>query len=441
VSELRPTYDVIVAGAGIAGISAAVAAARQGASTLLVERYGFVGGMSTAGMVTPFMKYWIQQEDGTRVPLVGGIFEELNAHMAAIGGMVENGFSALAFKQAAARMLQESGAETALLTSIIGVRRNGPRIEAVTLRCGTDERTVEGTCFIDTTGDAELLFAAGAPWVKGDEATGKLQAMTMFFRIGGIDLRAACDDVRARPEQYFDWSTSRYEPSKIVSIAGYRDTVARAHASGDLPEDVPYLFFTSLPGSGEAAFNTTNILGRDGSSSADLTAAELEGRRQAMRAAALLKRECPGFASSYLIETSVQVGVRETRRAVGEYAVNGADVRGGARFDDAVARANYGVDIHGQKGERSVMEYLKEGEYYQIPVRSLIVKELENLLTAGRSISSTREGHAALRIQATSSATGEAAGTAAALAVRNGTGVRAVPYDALRAILTKAGNI
>jgi hypothetical protein len=441
MSLLKPTYDVIVAGGGIAGISAAVAAARNGATTLLIERYGFTGGMSTAGMVSPFMKYWVQREDGSRVPLVGGIFEEINGRMQAMGGMVENGFSALAFKHVTTEMLRTSGVDLALFSSTIDVERIGDRLTAIVIQSGNTVKRIEGNIFIDATGDAEVLYLANAPWVKGDEQTGLLQAMTSFFRVGGIDLVAACDDVRMHPDQYFDWSTKEYRPDTIVSIAGYKDIVKRAHERNELPDAVTYFFFTSLPGYGETAFNTTNILGLDGSSSFDLTQAEIEGRRQAMRSFGIIKRECPGFEQSYLIETGVQVGVRETRRAIGDYAVTGSDVRSGAKFNDAIARANYGVDIHGQKNEKSVMEYLREGEYYEIPVRSLIVKETENLLTAGRSISSTREGHAALRIQATSSATGEAAGLLASLTVRNACSVRDIPIDIIQSPLRTRGNI
>jgi hypothetical protein len=183
------------------------------------------------------------------------------------------------------------------------------------------------------------------------------------------------------------------------------------------------------------------VLGLDGSSSFDLSRAEIEGRRQVMQAFAVLRDKCPGFENSYLIETSVQIGVRETRRAVGDYVVTGDDVRRGSKFSDAIARGNYGVDIHGQKSEKSVMEYLKEGEFYEVPLRSLCVNDMRNLLTAGRSLSSTREGHAALRIQATAAATGEAAGVVGALAAFDTGDVRAVPYRSVRNILHEVGNI
>jgi hypothetical protein len=433
-------FDVIVAGAGIAGLAAAVSAARHGAKTLLVERYGFIGGMSTAGMVTPFMKYWVQHND-VRVPLVGGIFEEINQRMASIGGMVENGFSAFAFKQIANTLLTAAGVDCVLHGTIVDVQRTKERLTSITIHSGQATKNYSATVFIDTTGDGDLLFLAKAPWVKGDEKTCLLQAMTIFFRVGGIDLKRTVDDVSLHPDQYFSWSTREFLPGKIVSIAGYYDVVNQAKKAGELPPDIQYFFFTSLPGEGESAFNTTNILGLDGSSSIDLTKAEIEGRRQAMKAFRVMKRDCPGFENSFLIETSVQVGVRETRRAVGDYAVSGEDIRSGAKFPDAIARGNYGVDIHGQKGEKSVMEYLSEGEYYEIPIRALIVKDLRNLLTAGRSISSTREGHAALRIQATSAATGEAAGLLAALALRENGDVRKISHEKIQAFLRKAGNI
>ncbi len=437
---MNTSYDVIVAGAGIAGISASIAAARSGARTLLVERYGFVGGMSTAGMVSPFMKYSIQ--DGEKiVPLVGGTFEEINLRMAAIGGMIENGFSALAFKRVVNEMLLDADVAVLLHTIIVDVRRDERKLQGIVIQNGIGTKYISGKVFIDTTGDADVLYLSGAPWVKGDEKSGLLQAMTTFFRLGGIDLAKAVDDVHMHPDQYFEWSTKVYHPERIVSIGGYHDIVKRAKERGEIPSAVQYFFFTSLPGYGETSFNTTNILGLDGSSSIDLTKAEIEGRRQAMKSFAVIKRECPGFENSYLIETGVQVGVRETRRAVGDYAVTGADVRGGAQFRDAVARGNYGVDIHGQKEEKSVMEYLAEGQYYEIPLRALIVRDVDNVLTAGRSISSTREGHAALRIQATSAATGEAAGTLAAMASLSGGDVRAVPSEKVQERLRQVGNI
>ncbi|AII50812.1 FAD-dependent oxidoreductase [Hymenobacter sp. APR13] len=426
--ELKQKYDVIVAGAGIAGIAAAVKAGRMGASVLLVEHYGFVGGMSTAGMVGPFMKHTVHG-----LPLVRGVFEDLENGMRRQNGMIDNGFYASSFRSSAYELLQAAGVTVLLHGEIARAQREGNRLAALDVLVDGREVTVAGDVFIDTTGDAQLVFLGNFPWVKGDEKTGLLQALTLFFRMGGIDIQRATDYVQANKHDFFDWMTYDFDFSKIVSVAGYWSNVRRAIAEKRLPPEIEYIFFTTLPGSGEGSFNTSNVLGLDGSSSPDLTAAELTGRNQVNQLVQLIQQELPGFENSYLVETAVQVGVRETRRAVGDYAVTGADVRNMHKFPDPVARSSYGIDIHGQKGEDSVLEHVEEGEYYEVPLRALLVQQADNLLVAGRCISSTREGHSAIRIMPTSSATGEACGALAALAVRNNQLLRDIAYERLKA--------
>jgi hypothetical protein len=279
------------------------------------------------------------------------------------------------------------------------------------------------------------LFLGNFPWRKGDEKTGLLQALTLFFRMGNIDLDRVADSVRNNREDFFGWVEPMIDRSRIVSVAGYFRAVTKAISEHRLSPDVQYIFFTTLPTSGEASFNTSNILALDGSSSSDLTTAELAGRNQVHQIVALLQHEIPGFEHSQLIETSPQVGVRETRRAIGEYVVTGEDITRGAKFDDAIARGCYGIDIHGQKDEHSVMEHLPSGAYYEIPLRALLVTHADNLLAAGRCISSTREGHSALRIQPTCSATGEACGALAALAAASHRSVRDIAYRDVQALV------
>ncbi|NUN69963.1 MAG: FAD-dependent oxidoreductase [Bacteroidetes bacterium] len=428
--EIRSSYDVIVVGAGIAGISAAVKAGRSGARVLLVEQYGFVGGMSTAGMVSPFMKHAVQGE-----VLVRGVFEDIEREMRAQNGMIDNGFYAHAFRSASYHLLTEAGCTMLLHAVIAGVHRTDERVDSITVFVAGRTLTISASVFIDTSGDAQLLFLAGLPWAKGDEATGKLQALTLFFRMGNIDLQRVTDYAAANRKEFFDWMDTSFDLTKIVSVAGYFSIVKKAIAEGRLSPDVQYIFFTTLPGSGEGSFNTSNILALDGSTSPDLTRAELTGRKQVHQVVTLLKNEVPGFERSYLIETAPQVGVRETRRAVGDYAVTGEDIKRGRKFDDSIARGCYGIDIHGQKDEESRMEHLPEGDYYEIPLRALLVKEAVNVLVAGRCISSTREGHSALRIQPTSAATGEACGALAALAVRKDLPLRSVDVRSVQELI------
>ncbi len=430
MNELKTKYDVIVAGAGIAGISAAVKAAREGVSVLLIEHYGFVGGMSTAGMVSPFMKHSVNGET-----LVRGVFEDIETEMRNRNGMIDNGFYASAFRSAAFDLLQNSDCNVLLHSEILKVNRIGNVIDSITILINGIEYVIRANIFIDTTGDAQLLYLGDFPYEKGDEKTGKLQALTLFFRMINIDIKTVTEYAKANKDNFFDWMEFDFDYTKIISIAGYFQQVKKAISEGRLQEDVQYIFFTTLPESCEGSFNTSNILGVDASTSNNLTKAELIGRKQVSQVVRLLQEEIPGFENSILLETAVQVGVRETRRAIGDYAVTGEDIKQGHKFDDAVARAVYGIDIHGQKDEESRMEHLPEGQYYEIPVRALIVKDAENLLVAGRCISSTREGHSALRIQPTSAATGEACGALAALSVKQNELVRKINYSDLQNLI------
>ncbi len=430
--ELKSKYDIIIAGAGIAGISAAIKASRLGASVLLIEHYGFVGGMSTAGMVSPFMKHKVNDET-----LVRGVFEDIEKEMIKRKGMIDNGFYASSFRASAFELLKNANCDVLLNAQINEVIKEQNRIKSIKVLVNESEFKVDADVFIDTTGDAQLVYLGDFQWVKGDEKTGKLQALTLFFRMADIDIRTVTEYAKQHKEDFFDWMEYDFDFSKIISIAGFFSFVKRAIAQKKLQEDIQYIFFTTLPESGEGSFNTSNILGIDGSTSDDLTKAELLGRNQVHQVVRLLQEEIPGFEKSILLETAVQVGVRETRRAIGDYIITGEDIKYAHKFYDAIARGCYGIDIHGQKDEESRMEHLPEGDYYEIPLRALIVKDAENLLVAGRCISSTREGHSALRIQPTSAATGEACGALAYLAVTQSKKIREVDFREVQRLVDK----
>ncbi|MFH0735948.1 MAG: FAD-dependent oxidoreductase [bacterium] len=432
--QINNSYDVIIIGAGIAGISAAIKAGRMGTKVLLIENLGFLGGMSSAGMVSPFMKHSINGQ-----PLVKGIFEDLENEMQKNNGMIDNGFYANSFRNSSYNLINNSNVTILFNCEILNVNRSEKAITSIDVYVYGQNLNITAKVFIDTSGDALLLYLGRFPYEKGDETTGKLQALTLFFRIGGINMPKALEYVKNNKSDFFDWMDYNFDLNKIISVAGYFSNVKKAIQNDKLSNDVKYLFFTTLPASGEASFNTSNVLGLDGSNSFELTKAEIIGRQQVKQVVDILLGEIPGFEQAYLLETAVQVGVRETRRAVGEYVITGRDIKEGSKFNDVIARGCYGIDIHGQTDEESRMEDLKEGEYYEIPVRSLIVKDAENLLVAGRCISATHEGQSALRIMPTSSATGEACGTLAALAVKENKTVRNIDYKVLKSNLS--GNI
>jgi hypothetical protein len=416
-------YDVIVVGGGIAGLAAAVKAGRLGAKTALIEQYPFAGGMATAGMVSPFMKFEIA---GDR--LVKGIFLELEQRMTAQGGMVDNGFSGDAFRNVAWQLLTEAKVHPYFNAALISAEMREDHIKSVTFQKNGLSQSLSAKNFIDTSGDAQLLFLAGLPFQKGE----KLQALTLFFRMGGLDLQTIVETVKRDPQNFLPWVELDFHEGRIYSVAGWLREIKAAQQAGRLHEALQYIFFTTLPGSGEGSFNTSNILALDGSSSVELTRAEWIGRQQVQQVVTLLQKEIPGFEKSYLIETAPQVGVRETRRAIGDYRVTGEDIMRARKFPDAVARGCYGVDIHGQADESSVMDEIPENDYYELPLRALLVKDASNLMVGGRCVSATREGHGALRIMPTSAAMGEAAGALSALASLENKSLRQVDYLTLK---------
>lgn len=424
---MKSHYDVVVAGGGIAGISAAIKAASLGSSVLLIEHYPFLGGMSAAGMVSPFMKSYAGDQE-----LVKGVYKQIENGIREMGGMIDNGFYAWAFRSVANQLIWQNNGDIAFNSDVIDVEAEYGKINALLIATLEGEKRVEGEVFIDATGDGQLLSLGNFPSLKGDEKSGELQALTLFFRMGGIDVRKVAEYTKEHKEDFMEWMDFKYDFSSIISIAGFFTPLKKAQQEGRVDDALQYIFFTTLPETGEASFNTSNIIGIDPSTSGALTRAEDVGHKQVAQVTDLLQQEIPGFENSYLIDTAVQVGVRETRRAQTDYMVNGEDILYGAKFDEPIGRASYGVDIHGQKKEDNRMDELEKGSYYEIPKGALMVKETINLMVAGRCIGSTREGHSALRVMPTSSATGEAAGAVASLAVKNNQGIREVPYDQIR---------
>jgi len=440
--------DVLVAGGGVAGVAAAVASARLGAKTLLVERYGFLGGMATAGLVNPFMTH--RTSDGK--PLIAGLFDELCARLDALGGRRGNCFDSEAMKFVLQEMVLEAGAKLRLHSSAVSavMEGNGVRGISVLGKCGIEE--IEAARVIDATGDGDVAFSAGAPFEKGDPVEGIPQAMTMMLDIGGVDLARALEYVRAHPDQM---QFPKLSPDSVIedlmkgpiSVAGYFDLVAEARARGDFPIPGDLVFYISRPACDEVGVNTTHVGGVDGTKAEDLTRAEIEGRRQAVALAKFFRDYIPGFENSRLVRTGAQIGVRETRRIMGEYVFSAQDVISGAKFPDAIARLAYPVDVHSPKGEgyTRAQEHASRpqapppGDWYEVPYRCLVPRRVENLLVAGRCVSSTQEGHGAIRIMPCCIAMGQAAGAAAALSLREDVPPRKLDSALLRAVLVDQG--
>ena len=413
--------DILIIGAGIAGISAAVKAGRLGAQVILIERYPFLGGMATVGMVSPFMRHTVGDQS-----LVNGIFADIQSHMRSHQGMVDNGFSTEAFRFAVINLLEEANVKVLTQCELVKVDHANAHITTITVSHAGILKSITPQVVIDTSGDAQVSHLSGFQTMMGREKDHVSQAMTLFFRMGGIEFAPILKDVRARPHDFFEWVNTEPDENGIIAVAGYYEAVKQAHEKGVLSPTIKYLFFASLPGSGEASFNTTSVMDLKATSSKDLTQAERYANAQVQEIVALLKAEISGFEKAYLLETATQIGVRESRRMIGERVMFADSIRSGEKFDDRIARGCYGVDIHGNSGEDDIMEELAEDAWYDIPKDCLLSKDVDNLLGAGKCISADFEAHGALRIMPTSAATGEAAGAWAALAIKNGSELRDV---------------
>ncbi len=442
------SYDVLVAGGGVAGVAAAVSAARQGAKTLLVERYGFLGGMGTAGLVNPFMSSFTS----TGEPLVGGFFSEICARMKDLGGLFGRAFDPEAMKFASQEMVLEAGGELLLHTWITGARMNGSEIIGVEALTKNGMRDIDARVVVDATGDGDIAAMSGAQFEMGGPE-GLTQAMTLMFTVGGVEMRKCLEYALKHPDEMrFPKPSSQEAVEQMlrgaVGVAGFYKEVDEAREKGEFPVPQEMVFFIAMPTPGQVVVNTTHIGGVNGTDSWDLTKAEIECRRQAMALMKFFRKYVPGFENSYMMQTATQIGIRETRRVIGEHVFNVDDVAEGRKYPDVIMRSAYAVDIHSPVGRGYVRKddgkpgiAPPSGNWYEVPYRCLVPLDVEQLLVAGRCISSTHEGQAAMRIMPNCMALGQAAGTAAGLCIEQGVSPRALDADLLRTALLREGAI
>ncbi|PYI52040.1 FAD-dependent oxidoreductase [Paenibacillus flagellatus] len=414
-------YDVIVAGGGPGGIAAAVASARLGAKTLLIERYGFLGGAGTAMMVNPWMTYWAHFSDGKEIQVISGVLQELVERMEALGmyghPKQRTAFDPEALKVVAEELCLEAGVRLLYHTFLGGVRTDasGRKVESLIVANKAGLVELKARLFVDTTGDADLAAMAGATVEKGRSVDSLMQPMTLNFRMGGVDV---------------DRMPERAEISR-------RYAEAKARGEIDCPRENVLWFYATQPD--VIHFNTTRILRKDATDPWELTEAEIEGRRQVQQLVKFLTREVEGFERAYLQTTAPQIGVRESRRVIGDYILTADELLAACKFDDVIARGTYPVDIHNPSGEGTIMKHLPPGEWYDIPFRCLIPLGLDNLLVGGRPVSATHEAHSAIRVQPIAMAIGQAAGAAAAICAREGRTPREVDIRSVQQALTKQG--
>jgi hypothetical protein len=440
--------EVLVVGAGPAGIGAAVAAARNGAKVLLVERYGYLGGNLTVAMVNPLFTF--HDVNGRQViqGIPGELVDRLVEQQASLGHIRDltfdnasmTPFDPEGMKRLLFEMVLEAGVELLLHTWVVGAIRTGERVDGVIIENKSGRQAIRPKLIIDCTADADVVAQAGGTFLKGRESDGALQPVTLFFRIANIDFKA----VRAwmkQNRQLMKDAPSDAEIDRVPALAfsGLNTLIQQVIGKGEYPEQAASgVLAYQLPMEGQLAVNTTQMQGIDGTNAADLTRAEIETRKQAWGIFRFLKTYVGGFENAYILDTGAQVGVRETRRIVGDYQLTETDVLSNRAFPDGVACGTFAIDIHPPDGKRQV--FTGSGKsVYEIPYRSLIPAGIENVLVAGRCISATHAALGSTRVMATSMAIGQGAGTAAAQAVSRGALTRQVDVSALREQLIRQG--
>ncbi|GAB2720978.1 FAD-dependent oxidoreductase [Paenibacillus thermoaerophilus] len=435
--------DVAVLGGGPAGIAAAVAAARNGARTLLAERYGFLGGMSTLALVYPWMTFHTAAGEQVIRGIAQEIVDRLMRRNASPGHLRDTiGFVHTltpyhpeAFKVLAFDMLQEAGAELLLHAWAVDADCVGGELRSVTLQTKSGPVRVRARMFVDATGDGDIAAFAGAPWEQGN-ANGKTQPMTMKFRMRGVDFSEIKAYMRRHPEDFYRKSLiSELDRLPLTGVAGFYSKWREAALP--IPRDGVLLF--AGPGEDEAVVNVSRVSGLNPMDARDLTSAEIEGRRQVEMIESFLRQSIPGFGRARVTQVGTQIGVRETRRIAGKYVLTGEDVLTGRRFPDAVARSGYPIDIHQPEGKGVTEGFIEAGGAYDIPYRCLLPQGVFNLVMAGRCLSASHEAQATARLTPSCMALGQAAGTAAALAAADGRSAEDVPIELLQERLLRGG--
>ena len=415
-------FDVLVVGAGAAGCSAAITASRLGARTLLLDRLPFLGGTSTAVLDT-FYAFYTPGERARRV--VGGIGWEVVERLRAAGMAFErpNTYGAgtgITYDPEVLKVVWERIAEDAKVEVLLHTWATGVKLHsygAVGVRTWNKggESWFDAGVVVDASGDADLCAMAGAAYDDA-RSTPNLQALSTIFRVANVDVDAAA----ALPKQEL-WARMR----QAAESGEY--TLPRLEGS-----------WHRTPHAGVITVHMTRIPNVDATDPEQLTHAEIEGRRQVREYHRFLRDRVPGFERSVLVATSPAIGVRESRRVIGDYRLTREDVLNARRFDDEIALCGAPIEEHATSADTRWV-YVPDGGVYGIPYRCLLPAGVEAMLVAGRCFSATHDAHASARSMATCMAMGQAAGTAAALAVTSKNTPRALPVGSLRDCLLEGG--
>lgn len=451
---VRADVDVLVCGGGSAGCIAALAAARSGASVLLIESFPFLGGVNTAAQVNG-VGGW--QYDLDRSPLISGLPMELMRRIASLGGADRDWINKLSRpKETAAdytegglgcfwthvnpeyvkvtldRMMKEAGVEVLLCASVVMPIMENNAVRGAFIESKSGREAILADVVVDCTGDGDIAARAGADFVIGRPGDNACQPMTQMFTLGNC----------RPPRFWYGDEDEDPEPDPLLRHR-FRGAIEQARQRGEFvlnPNDI-LCAATVLDQRADnvRSVNFTRIQRKLPTDARQLSDALVEGREQVLEALAFMRAHVPGCENAFLTQTAPMIGIRESRRILGDHILTGDEVIAGTAFDDAVARGIYLLDIHNPSdyGKPSALVLLKQP--YGIPYRALLPRGLDNLLVAGRCISGDHIALASYRVQSHAMAIGEAAGTAAALASRSSIAPRKLSSGLLRKTLREQG--
>ena len=444
-------YDVIVVGGGSAGIAAALGASRTGAKTLLIEEYSFLGGMLTAGLVAHYDP--VQQIE------VSGIAYEIYEKLKSAGAIKEFdqnnepmpfnywqggcGIDSEYFKLLAFSLMKEANVSLLLRTVMINAITDNNKLIGIEVHNKSGNQIIKAKCFIDATGDGDLAAYSGAEFFEGYTEDGQCMASSLCFNIGGVNVEELYNYIENNPAELGNHPTQgKYirNVHKASIIQGFYSLIEKARECGDLSFSLPEsgIGMVQLPISGTFHINAVRLPNKNPIDGNDMTELSIIEHSYVNELYKFIRKYIPGCQNSFIMSIAPQVGVRESRRIKGEYVLSVEDIEKGVNFADSIVRNKWAhTDMHSGTGMGWSFRFI-EGPFY-IPYRSLIPQKIDNLLICGRCISATREAMASIRIMPICSEIGEAAGVAAAIAVRNDCVPRAIDISELQTVLTNYG--
>ena len=465
--------QVVVVGGGTAGLVAAIAAARNGAETIIVEQQGFLGGTMTASLL-PHMQTF---HDASGNQVTDGLAQEIVDRLVEAGGAIghlkrhprywgtDTPYDAEVFKYVAEQMVQEAGVEVLYHTFFADVLKSGSDIKGICIENKTGRQLILGEVFVDATGDGDVSARAGVPFEVGRSQDNLCQSVSYQFQLANVDLdtfAAYLQDIHAEVEGGDqDKSTDTVaNPSEVrwegnvefvkgIKPGENKESYVRLIGkmpkqevqAGNIPPEYARFTVESIH-DGFAIVGHPHVTKVDATDTEQLTKANMLGRQRVWELTHYIKKHVPGFEKAFIVQTPPFIGVRETRRIVGEYQLTLDDVRQGSRFDDSIAVGAFPIDIHpiDKLGPKtSKFEYLPSP--YGVPYRCLVPKNVENLLVAGRCISASHEANASVRVTPTCMAIGQAAGTAAAISLKERVWPRLIDVPHLRSVLVAQGAV